>query len=231
MCRLLVHVEGQTEETFVKDVLRPHLCGLGYHSVDARLVGNARLREGRFGIKGWDSVSKEIVGHLTTDPACFSTTMVDYYALPASGAGMWPGRSEAPSLPFGERASHVEDALGNDVVARMGDAFNPRRFVPFVVMHEFEALLFSNCGAFAAGINRIDLAPRLQSIRSQFATPEEINDSPQTAPSKRIAALVPGYQKPLYGVLGILEIGLNDIRRECPHFGQWLAKLEALPRQ
>jgi Domain of unknown function (DUF4276) len=63
----------------------------------------------------------------------------------------------------------------------------------------------------------------------QFASPEEINDSPLTAPSKRVEALVPGYQKPFLGVLAALEIGLASIRAECPHFNHWLEKLESLP--
>jgi hypothetical protein len=75
-------------------------------------------------------------------------------------------------------------------------------------MHEFEGLLFSDCAAFSRGIGRPDLAAGLQEIRDQFATPEEIDDSPVTAPSKRVEGLVPGYEKPLLGVLAILEIGL-----------------------
>jgi hypothetical protein len=71
----------------------------------------------------------------------------------------------------------------------MGSRFDARRFVPFVVMHEFEALLFSDCAAFGRGIYRPDLASGFQEIRDQFPTPEEIDDSPVTAPSKRVEAL------------------------------------------
>jgi len=70
----------------------------------------------------------------------------------------------------------------------------------------------------------------LEKIREQFATPEDINDSPEDCPSKRIVNLIPGYQKPLYGTLAILEIGLARIRAECPHFDEWLRKLEEPPR-
>lgn len=94
-------------------------------------------------------------------------------------------------------------------------------------MHEFEAMLFSDCAAFGRGICRQDLAPKFQFIRDQFATPEEINDSPETAPSKRVSVLIEGYQKPLWGVLAALEIGLDKIRQECPHFNDWLIRLQA----
>lgn len=70
MARLLVHVEGQTEESFVNEVLREHLVSRGYHSVDARIVGNARLRGRRGGIRAWASVKKDIVNHLREDRDC-----------------------------------------------------------------------------------------------------------------------------------------------------------------
>jgi hypothetical protein len=76
-------------------------------------------------------------------------------------------------------------------------------------------------------MGRLDLETSLQEIRDGFNTPEEINDSPITAPSKRVKEIVPGYQKPLLGVLAILEIGLIRIRAECPHFDRWLRQLES----
>jgi len=122
------------------------------------------------------------------------------------------------------KARCVRDALAEDLKHRV----DQRRFVPFVIMHEFEGLLFSDCSAFSRAIFRPELETKLQSIRDQFATPEEINDSLETAPSKRVLRLVPGYQKPLLGVLAALEIGLARIRAECPHFNSWLTRLELL---
>jgi hypothetical protein len=97
-------------------------------------------------------------------------------------------------------------------------------------MHEFEGLLFSDCAAFSRSIGRSDLEVSLRKIRDDFTTPEEINDSPVTAPSKRVEALVQGYQKPLLGVVAVLEIALSRIRAECPHFNGWLTQLESLAR-
>lgn len=97
-------------------------------------------------------------------------------------------------------------------------------------MHEFEGLLFSDCDAFSRGIGRNDLLPALSEIRERFVTPEEINDSPDAAPSKRVQALVPGYRKRLFGVRAAQEIGLAKIRAECPHFDGWLKTLESRVR-
>lgn len=66
----------------------------------------------------------------------------------------------------------------------------------------------------------------LDVTRSAFGTPEDINDSPETAPSKRIQRLVPHYEKPLHGILAFLDIGLQKVRDECPHFAQWIRRLE-----
>ncbi|MGA3025085.1 MAG: DUF4276 family protein [Bryobacteraceae bacterium] len=228
MARLLIHVEGQTEEDFVNEVVRDQLMARGYDAVDARIVGNARLRRRRGGIRAWPSVRKDIINHLREDPGCIVTTMVDYYGLPQKDAAAWPGRARAGELSPAKRAPCVEEALLNDLVAKMGKRLNPRRFVPFVVMHEFEGLLFSDCAGFSSGIGQPNLEADFRAIRDQFSTPEEINDSPVTAPSKRVEALVPGYQKPLLGTLAVLEIGLAPIRAECPHFNSWLEKLESL---
>jgi hypothetical protein len=229
MSRLLIHVEGETEETFVNELLRPHLAGRGWSMVSARLLGNARRRNRRGGIKPWVSVREEIVRHLREDTGRILTTMVDYYGLPQTGSRAWPGREEASELPFSEKARAVEDGLSASIREAMGAGFDQNRFLPYVMMHEFEALLFSDCAAFGRGIGRPDLDGDFQEIRDAFGNPEEIDDSPETAPSKRVDRLVRGYEKPLLATLAALEIGLGAMRRECPHFGSWLDQLEHLP--
>ena len=231
MARLLVHVEGQTEEMFVNEVLRDHLRAHGYESVGARLIGNARQRQRRGGGRAWSSVRSEIARHLREDRNCIATTMVDYYGLPQDGAGGWPGRAQANTVPVEAKALTVESALLADIAAEMGGGFNRTRFIPFVTMHEFEGLLFSDCAAFARGVERPELQNRFQAIRDQFVTPEDINDSPVTAPSKRVIGVMPEYDKVFFGSLAALEIGLDRIRQACPHFQDWLARLEASAAQ
>lgn len=226
MARVLIHVEGETEEAFVNEVIAPHLYSQGYTKVSARLVGNARQRDRRGGIRAWSAVRKDIIHHLLEDQGSLATTMVDYYALPQTGDKAWPGRAAAGTQLFPYKAKTVEQALNADLFQEMGEDFNPNRFIPFVMMHEFEGMLFSDCKRFGNGIGRPDLVPALQQIRDIFSTPEEINDSPETAPSKRVANLVEGYQKPFHGNLAALSIGLGVIRRECLHFNDWLTSLE-----
>ena len=155
---MLIHVEGQTEESFVNQVLAPHLYALGYTSVSARLLGNSRQRSRRGGIRNWDLVREGILRHLRQDREVLATTMVDYYRLPDT----WPGRSDAPARAFSERASTVERKLLADVSDRMGGSFDSRRFVPYVVMHEFEGLLFSDPTGFGRGHWKERPLPRVQ---------------------------------------------------------------------
>ncbi len=225
MTRVLALVEGQTEENFVDSILAPHLYAFGYTAVSARLLGNARQRSRRGGIRQWDSARQDILKHLKQDSAVLVTTMVDYYRLPDT----WPGRLQSASLgSLKERADMVERAILADIAGSLGGDSEAQRLVPYVVMHEFEGLLFSNPAEFARGIGRPDLSASLQTIRANFSSPEEINDSSQTAPSRRVLNLHPGYQKPLMGVQAANAIGLDAIRRECPLFNEWIGKLERM---
>jgi Domain of unknown function (DUF4276) len=103
-----------------------------------------------------------------------------------------------------------------------------RRFVPYVQMYEFEGLLFSDCIELALAIGQPGLVREFRQIRNLFDSPEDINDSPITAPSKRIANLYPVYDKPVHGSLAALGIGLAKIREECSLFDDWLQQLEKL---
>ena len=227
MSRLLVHVEGRTELLFVNEVLAPHLYGLGYTSVTARLIGGVRLSRQRGGVRSWESALHGIVHNFRTDSELMVSTMVDYYGMPPN----WPGRANVSesAVAASERAAEIEDSLLQDVCNEMDANFNSNRFIPYVMMHEFEAMLFSDCDSFGHAIGRSYLIDDFQAIRDDFTSPEEIDDSPLTAPSKRIEALLPGFQKPTMGVQAAQSIGLQAIRSECPHFADWLRRLEHLP--
>jgi hypothetical protein len=151
--------------------------------------------------------------------------MVDFYGQPQHVQRGWPGRRSADERPFDQKLPHLHAEIAAAVSAEMGASFDSRRFVPNVLMHEFEALLFSDCARFAVAIGRPEIEPRLKEIRQEFDTPEHINDSVETAPSKRIRALVPGYQKPSQGLLAAQSIGVEAMRRECRFFRNWLDRL------
>jgi hypothetical protein len=150
--------------------------------------------------------------------------MFDYYGLGAD----FPGGTLSKGAEAAEKAKSIEVAFHKAVSEEMGHTFHPNRFIPYIQMHEFEGMLFSDPGVLAIEVGSPELADRFGAIRSGFPTPEDIDDGPTTAPSKRIAALVPTYDKVFYGNVVAIEIGLDGIRSQCPHFSDWLRRLESL---
>lgn len=223
MTRLIVIVEGKTEEGFVKEILAPHLSSFDVFAT-ATMMGGARTRSDRGGVRPWQGVLMKICDFLRQDRSLVVSTMVDYYGMPRD----WPGRAAVP--PSGATPSQIaepiERGMWDAVVSEMGSGFDASRFVPYVMMHEFEAMLFSDCNGLAVGIRQPALAQDLQTVRDEFATPEAIDDSPDSAPSKRIERLFPGYRKRLMGTAAARAIGLEAIREECPHFAEWMGRLE-----
>ncbi len=219
MVRVHVLVEGQTEETFVNSILQPQ-----FNRFDIFLYPRQVGKPGhRGGIGEYQRARQDILTTLRQDTHAFCTTMFDYYGMPKS----WPDREAARQKPLAEKPTTIEAALLADISTELGEGFNSTRFIPYVQMHEFEALLFSQPSLLAAGLELADDS-EVQHIRDEFASPEEINDSQQTAPSKRIMRLYRGYAKVTDGVLISQKIGLEVIRGECPHFNEWIQKLEAL---
>jgi hypothetical protein len=219
MVRVHVLVEGQAEETFAREVLLPYFAQYEIYLFPRRLGKPGH----KSGVCKYPLAQREILLTLKQEVQTFCTTMFDYYAMPPD----WPKRKEARRKPFAERSAMVEDAMLADISSQLGARFNSSRFIPYVQMHEFEALLFSDPKALADGLKLANDAA-VQSIRDQFHCPEEINDSCQTAPSKRIKSLNRGYDKVLQGVLISKKIGLNVMRAQCPHFKEWVGKLETL---
>jgi len=68
----------------------------------------------------------------------------------------------------------------------------------------------------------------LKEIREAYQTPEHINNSEQTAPSKRILNLYPSYQKVSDGTIIAETIGIEKMMKECPHFRKWIDRLSHL---
>lgn len=220
MTRVHIICEGQTEETFVNEVLAPHLARHQVYPA-AGLVGKPGHKGGHVTTA---RMAFDIKRRLLDDRQAWCTTFFDFYGLDADFVGK---AAAAARQSHGEKAAVVEAALREHMTAQTDDTAI-LRFLPYVQMYEFEGLLFSDPAKMAAGLYQNEIATRLAAIRADFGTPEEINDSPHTAPSKRIVGLMPDYDKPLHGSLAALEVGLDVIRAECPRFNGWVGSLEKL---
>ena len=221
MIRLHFVVEGQTEEVFVRDVLMETLAAYGViadvHRITTGRRGGAVHRGG---FVSYAHLKRDLSLWMKQDSNADSwfTTMVDFYGLPAD----FPGTHEARSItdPI-ERMIFLERQLSHDL--------KYRRFVPYIQLHEFEALLFSDAKSFATAFPDANEAiGALQRIRDSAASPEHIDDGEKTAPSKRICAILPDYVKPVAGPLIARAIGLSRIRGECKHFNAWIEMLLGL---
>lgn len=218
MKRLLIYVEGQTEETFVRDVLAPHLWKLEIHP-EPTLARTKRTKSGQTfkgGMTSYERAKRDILRLLNDSDAVAVTTMLDYYHLP----GDFPGKASLPAGSCFDRVRRLEESLRRD--------FADPRFVPFLTLHEFEALLFSDAGQIESAFPDSPIKGRLLAEGQMFATPEEINEGVATHPAARILKYAPGYRKPLHGPLIAKRIGLAIIRSTCQHFNEWLTNLENL---
>lgn len=110
----------------------------------------------------------------------------------------------------------MEKAIKNDI--------NDWRFYPYIQLHEFEAVLFSSDKGFIKYFDE-DNALELQEIVDKYENPEDINSTPDGAPSKRLLRIVPEYDKVMYGNIIALEIGITMILDRCPRFKEWVNTL------
>jgi len=226
MRRIYFFVEGQTEQTFVDIVLKPHLEKWEFivHPPILTAHGRKNGKAHRGGVLKFLPMQKDIERILKQEKNnsdVVFTTMIDLYALPSD----FPARERAEDYridPY-RRVEALEEAWSEET--------DDRRFIPFIQLHEFEAYLFADISKIAMQINVADSkVANLQEIADEYESPELINDGQQTAPSKRIIAHIPEYagSKVTVGPLTADEIGLEKIRSKCRHFASWLTRLEQL---
>ena len=218
MRKVHILVEGQTEETFVRELLAPYLLPKNIVA-QATLAATKRVKRGplfKGGVVSYGKVKNDLLRLLRDTSATKVTTLLDFYGLPKD----FPGLASMPDASCYDKVAHLERAFMKDI--------NRDNFLPHFSLHEFEGLMFASPKAIAdvfPGTNPRYLV-KLEEIRSSFNSPEEINDGPTTAPSKRIKELYSDYQKTFHGPLVAINIGIDSIRQECEHFNQWLTDLE-----
>ena len=174
MIRLYIVCEGQTEEEFVNNLLFGHVTSLNVHPIPI-IIGKTGRKGGNV---EYQRLRTNIRNSLRQEIRSYCTTFVDFYGLPPS----FPGKTEAGKKRIlSDIAETFRSKFADALTSDLGEN-SMRRFIPYVQMHEFEALLFSDPVRFAVGISRSDLKPKFQNIRISFPTPEHINDSDKTAP-------------------------------------------------
>lgn len=229
MSSKIIHVlcEGQTEQGFVETVLKPYLLDKGIDAVKSVLVTTNKKLNARGGILKYEYAIRdlELLKKTFVDGQYerhIFTTMFDLYALPTD----FPGYKEAiTKMDKYERVKTLEEAFAKDC--------DDARFIPYIQLHEFEALVF--CGLSFLK----DLYPKckvgyreLENTLLCQPNPELINTNPDKAPSKRIIKAIETdskslyrYNKPRTGKYVTEKVGIEELRSKCKHFSDWIDNL------
>ncbi|MGQ0602079.1 MAG: DUF4276 family protein [Anaerolineales bacterium] len=222
MITVIIVGEGQTEETFVRDVLAPAFAPADLF-LEPRLIPTSR--SGRGGALTYSRILRYLRNTLRQRPDTYVTTFFDLYALHPDFPGFAAGRAITDPL---RRSITLEQELREAVVEEA--RVRADRFVPHIQPYEFEALLFTDT------LKLTDIEPNwgtfhaaLQAVRNSAPSPEHINDGPDTHPSAQLRNLRPAYRKTLHGPLAAGHIGLIAIEQACAHFAAWLQRLRSLP--
>jgi len=217
---VVVLVEGQTEKIFVEELLCPYTA-----------EKNVYLRPIIFtkpGEKGGDirfsRAERDIRNHLKQRSETYITLMMDYYALKE-----WPGLTESKhQKEYFKKAEVINIETQKKVQKLFPEQNRERRFIPYVSMHETEALYFSDPEIIADVLN-INKAEIELILRKCGGGPEAINDNVETAPSKRLSKLSCNkYRKITSGIAIAKRIGIQRMREHCPLFNVWVGKIENL---
>ena len=221
MISVVIVGEGQTEETFVRDVLLPVFVPDDI-LLEARLIPTGP--GGRGGALTFPRVLRYLRNTLRQRSDTYVTTLLDLYAVRSDFPGLAESRALADPL---QRARLLEERFGHAISAEAG--VRPERFVPNIQPYEFESLLFSDVEKLTQLETGWETFREvLQAARDSAPSPEHINDGPQTHPSARLEILHPSFRKTLHGPLAAEHIGLAAIEQACAHFAAWLGRLRAL---
>lgn len=219
MTRLLMLVEGQSEEIFVKQTLTPFLKERGVYVQPPIVLWTKRIPSGggfRGGVSNWNQIRKNLTP-LTYDTDAWITTLLDFYGLPED----FPGYQEArgPGDPR-EHVVRLQDRLATEM--------NHSRLIPFFALHEFEAWLFCSPNVVAEHFGHAGLVDKVRQAVAHAGEPELINHGEDTHPKARLQSMGVGYKETSDGPSIAAKTGISAIRTACPHFAGWITRLEQL---
>jgi hypothetical protein len=226
-----VIAEGYSENGFLKKLLAEPL-GLAGVALHVPIVGKAN-RKGGLKFRSFDEICREAVEFLTSRQAPYVTTFFDYYGLPTANSGGWDfvAKAKAGHSTAAAAADEIQQRFHSRVTSLIGRDDVANRFNPYIQVHELEALYFSQPDVLAQTLGDPTLTSLFDKIVSQCSGCENINDSPDTAPSKRIEKLCSRYKKGRSTMAHAPRLGGNlslvAIRSACPRFDAWVSRLES----
>jgi hypothetical protein len=218
----IMHIlcEGNTEHIFVQKILKPYLLEQGFTAVKSQKVTtNAKLKASG-GVSKYSKIKKDIQNFRQSNPIVeheqrIITTMIDYYKFPTDS----PSYEESKKIkdPY-KRIQFLEEEFKKDI--------NDQVFVPYIQLHEIETLVFCGIEHISAFYPKTEKkCEKLIKELNEVGNPELINNSEQTSPSKRIERVLGHYDKPNLCKVVTERVGVEELRRQCKHFNEWIEKL------
>jgi hypothetical protein len=216
---VVVLSEGPTEQLFVKQLLAPYLAQKGVFLTPIILD--------KPGEKGGDvkfaRARNDIGKHLKQRRNTWITLFVDYYGIDSD----WPGYAESKQQTVHTRKAQIMIQHTTEAINALFPELDPAsRFIPYLSMYEIEALYFSDPSSLSEKSGA--LLKSIEQILAECGEPENINDHPATAPSKRLEKLSNRFRKTTTGIDIAKTIGIPKMREACPLFNNWITKLEGL---
>lgn len=213
--RVYVVVEGHSEERLAQQLLTPHLAARGVWLYPMRVPVGGGGRGGGSRWAHWDRFLRRLLREQTSSVVRV-TTLLDLYAIPEDTPGYTAPRPRAGAARADRMLAAMEASIGDS------------RFLPYIQVHELEALLFVDLGVVADVVGSLSGRRALLRLAQDVAGvgAEEVNDGPLSAPSKRIFQCLPDFRKTLQGIDALERIGLPRLRAGCPRFGAWVDRLE-----
>ncbi|MGF7138035.1 DUF4276 family protein [Roseimarinus sediminis] len=218
MKRIIVVCEGETEKEFCNTILTPYFAKIDIY-LQAPLI-----KKSMGGMVKWLELKKQITLHLRNDANAFVTTLIDYYGLYSKY--QFPKWEESEKIADKNlRMQNLELGMKDDIESSLRF-----RFIPYLQLHEFEGLLFNDITIFQEQIPPDELigVDELKQVFKEYDNPEMINNNNETSPSHRLARIILGYNKIVYGHILAEAIGLDRMRAKSPRFNNWIERLETL---
>ena len=220
MKRLVIIVEGETEESFVNNILCPYFCSKGLYNT----IQCFKTKHSHGGMSKYSYIKKDILNTIYEKDVVVSM-MIDFYRLPSD----FPGFNDLKATQtHQEQANLLETRIKKDLEDSQKQLFE--NFIPYIQLHEFEALVFASISGIDSLFERTEMDYNgLMNVIQQYPNPEDINNHPDTAPSVRLKKLNSGYNQVLHGIDLIYTVGMNELLEKCPRFKTWIESMaEAL---
>jgi len=214
MKRLIIIVEGDTEKEFVDTVLYPYFASKNIYDVSC-----FKIKHSRGGLSKYSHLKTDILNVIYHSEVVV-TSLIDFYALPKD----FPRYEESKNINDKiEKIRFLEKSIKEDIEELKKQKFD--NFIPYIQLHEFEALVFSSLDGFNIyESNKIDML-EINKVFYEYPNPEDINDNPNTAPSKRLMKYIKGYNKIIDGIMIVEEVGVDTILKKCSRFNEWINKI------